>query len=151
LVLTNAHVVKDHKKVAVLFPAYDREKRVISDPKYYADRAKETGYIAEVVSRSVTRDLALIQLAKLPADVRPVGFAKQIASTGGVVYSIGGSGIDDDLLWRLSTGTVRGRSKRVYRDQQDVRDAMILETQSPTNPGDSGGPVVNGRVELVGV
>jgi HEAT repeat protein len=151
LVVTNLHVVKDHEKVIVLFPAFDNETQVITDPKYYLDRAKESGLVAEVVARSVSRDLALVQLAKLPPDVAPVAISRQPAATGTTVYSVGGSGVDDDLLWRLSTGTVRGRARVKDRYSQGVLDAMTLETQSPVNRGDSGGPVVNGRVELVGI
>jgi len=151
LVLTNAHVAQDYKKVAILFPVYDRDKQVITDFKYYEGRANEAGFPAEVLTRSISQDLALLQLDRLPSDVRPIGFSKQPASTGVTVYSIGGSGINNEVLWRLSTGTVRGRAKQEYRDSQGVRNAMVLETQSPVNPGDSGGPVVNARVELVGI
>jgi hypothetical protein len=30
-------------------------------------------------------------------------------------------------------------------------DAQVVETQSPSNPGDSGGPLANGQGEMVGV
>jgi HEAT repeat protein/S1-C subfamily serine protease len=151
LVLTNAHVVEDNKKVAVLFPFYDRDNQVIPDPGPYRDKAKETGPNATVVAKSEIQDLALVQIEQVPIGVRPVGISKLPASTGVTVYSIGGSGADDKLLWRLSTGTVRGRARQEYRGDVGHLHAMVLETQSPVNPGDSGGPVVNPRVELVGL
>ncbi len=151
LVLTNEHVVGSHKKVIVLFPAYDSENQVIADMKDY----KGKGIEANVLARSEKKDLALIQLDSLPSNVRPVGFAKP-SPTGATIYSVGASGTDledfsKSILWRLSSGTVRGRAKKVYRDQKGSREYMCLETQSPVNPGDSGGPVVNGQVELVGI
>ena len=53
-------------------------------------------------------------------------------------------------------GRVRGvRVKTFYNDDGNLgtirRHCKVVETQSPTNHGDSGGPVVNDRGEIVGV
>ncbi|WP_146575457.1 trypsin-like serine protease, partial [Botrimarina hoheduenensis] len=37
-----------------------------------------------------------------------------------------------------------------YEDGQQVQ-ARVLQTTSPINPGDSGGPIVNNNGELVGI
>ncbi len=63
----------------------------------------------------------------------------------------GGSGADDNLLWRLTKGNIRGRVQREQPADFGKVNAMILETDAPVNPGDSGGPVVNERGELVAV
>ena len=39
----------------------------------------------------------------------------------------------------------------LMRGFEPAFDCMILETDAPTNAGDSGGPVLNDRGELVGV
>ena len=71
---------------------------------------------------------------------------------------MGSSGVEyadwTGALWRKSSGEVR---RRVYREltpsgtHPHTLSAMYLESDRPANPGDSGGPVVNARGELVGL
>ena len=97
-------------------------------------------------------DLALIRVdRRLPDRAAAVPLARQPAATGSVVYSVGGSGAEDNLLWRLTKGNVCGRGQRRQAVDFGVLDCMILETDAPVNPGDSGGPVMNDRGELVAV
>ena len=77
--------------------------------------------------------------------------AAKPAATGSTVFSVGGSGADDNLLLRLTKGTVRGRAQRQVPTDSGVFDCTVLETDAPVNPGDSGGPVMNDRGELVAV
>ncbi|HSQ56890.1 MAG TPA: trypsin-like peptidase domain-containing protein, partial [Gemmata sp.] len=72
LVVTNAHVTGDFKQVAVMFAAFDAKGEVVTEAKYYLDRAKELGVKAVVKTRTISRDLAIVQLPKLPDNVRPV-------------------------------------------------------------------------------
>ena len=151
LVVTNDHVVGRADLVAVVFPLYDPKGELITDARKYESAIKEVAVKGEVIARDEGRDLALIRVERLPERTTAVAFARQPAATGSVVYSIGGSGADDNLLWRLTKGTVRGRAERRQQADFGVVDCTILETDSPVNPGDSGGPVVNERGELVGV
>ncbi len=152
LVVTNYHVVLRESRVAVVFPLYDGNGELVTDAsKYKKEKVDDFGCKGEVVGRDETRDLAIIRVERLPDRTAAVPLAPRPAATGSAVYSIGGSGAGDNLLWRLTKGTVRGRVRR----QQDADfgriDAMILETDAPVNPGDSGGPVANDRGELVAV
>src|SRR5438309_390239 len=60
---------------------------------------------------------------------------------------------------RLYNQLLHGTARQVYHkkfavgkdENKFVIDARIVETQTPTNPGDSGGPVVNEQGELVAV
>jgi S1-C subfamily serine protease len=90
-----------------------------------------------------------IRVDQVPANSGPVVLARDPAGPGETVFSVGGSGAADNLLWRLTKGTVRGRVARKPRVDFGVLDCMILEADAPTNPGDSGGPVLNDRGELV--
>ena len=152
LLLTNYHVAGDKGRLFVYFPAYDTKQSLITEIKYYADRKATLGINGSVVSQSKSVDLALIELERVPNNIVAIPLAVQPAATGSTIYSIGGSGVDSDALWRLTTGTVRGRHKDThrYRDGQEV-SSMLLETQSPVNPGDSGGPTISDRGELVGI
>lgn len=152
LVVTNDHVVDGAGRVSVLFPLFAPNGEPVTEPDRYLKRAKEVGTPGVVVARRRTKDLALVRLDRIPDGVRPVPISGGYAPTGSKVYSVGGSGASrQNLLWRLSAGMVRGRSERVVADGGGTRNAMVLETDAPVNPGDSGGPVVNDRGQLVAV
>lgn len=151
LVVTNYHVVGHADTVAVVFPLYDLKGDLVTDARRYESAVNKVAVKGEVIAREKGRDLALIRVERLPDRTVAAPFARQPAATGSVVYSIGGSGADDNLLWRLTKGNVRGRTERRQQADFGVVDCLILETDSPVNPGDSGGPVVNDRGELVGV
>jgi S1-C subfamily serine protease/HEAT repeat protein len=149
LMVTNAHVVKNEREVDVFFPAIDSEGFPKTEFKYYDDRARELAILGEVLVRNPTKDLALVRLSKVPPGVRPVSLALKPAAPGSKVFSIGNSGLNDGAMWRFTPGEVRGRSPQKYGDGLGEREYMVLETTAPSNPGDSGGPVVNARGELV--
>jgi tetratricopeptide (TPR) repeat protein len=104
-----------------------------------------------VVASDPTRDLVLIKLDSLPNDVTALKTARNAAEPSDRVHSVGNPGASD-AFWVYTSGTVRQvyRNKFQYQDGQKV-EAQVIETQSPLNPGDSGGPVVNDRGEVVGV
>lgn len=157
LLVTNQHVVGGQARVTLIFPMYDREEELVTDAREYRRRAKEIGVRAEVLARDEQRDLALVRAAELPERADVVPLAGRPAATGSGVYSVGNSGVGDNLLWRLTKGTVRGRvrQQKALSDSSNkvvLRiDCMILETDAPVNPGDSGGAVMNDRGDLVAV
>jgi HEAT repeat protein/S1-C subfamily serine protease len=155
LVLTNYHVVGTATEVVVFFPAYDREGDVITDLRHYVEQAPKIGIAGKVVASEAERDLALVQLARLPEDLVALPLAAKSASPGQKAFSIGASGVGGragGALWRYTTGEVRQvfRDEIRYQNGQRVR-CFIVETQAPTNPGDSGGPVVDDRGHLIAV
>jgi len=150
LVVTNFHVIDSISTVRVFFPQYDN-KRLIARRMSYLGRSHAWSISGRVVAADPKRDLALIQLAKLPASAVPIKLADRGASPGQTVHSIGNPGASR-ALWVYTSGTVRQvyRKQSLFSSGQQV-NATILETQSPVNRGDSGGPVVNGKGELVAV
>jgi len=112
---------------------------------------------AKVVARDPKRDLAVLQLeGPAPTEARAVKLAKDSPSPGQHVHSIGNPGASG-ALWVYTEGSVRqvyhNKIHSMDRDSGKAFDidARIVETQSPVNAGDSGGPVVNDRGELVAV
>lgn len=159
LVLTNSHVVSHGAPSVVFFPDFGSSaaSEPILHPRHYLEQATTLGLRGTVLADSPQRDLALIQLDRLPAHVPALPVASEPAPIGSMLYSIGASGIElgpnsvDGTLWRLSSGEARGRNRWSHVFPNQTVNAVFLETQKPINPGDSGGPTVNDRCQLVGI
>src|SRR5947209_239970 len=81
-VLTSDSELGGADEVRVQFPVRAKDGSVVTDKTKYLDRAKAGEAIAgKVVGRDKTRDLALVQLERLPDTARPV----RLAGTGPVV------------------------------------------------------------------
>jgi HEAT repeat protein/S1-C subfamily serine protease len=158
LVVTNYHVVREQQEATVIFPVY-KDKEPITEPKYYGENVKTLGIKGRVVDRDPGHDLALIQLESVPAGARVVQFASKSPKPAENVHSIGGSGVElrtgAGSLWNYTPGKVRqileDHWEYAYDSYVQRVNSYIVLTDSPTNPGDSGGPVCNDRVQLVAV
>jgi S1-C subfamily serine protease len=154
LVLTNYHVVEGMVDFVVFFPVYE-DNRLVSERNVYLAKAKrEDAMKGKVVAHDKRRDLALIQLDKVPEGIEPLPFAKSDPAPGDSVHSIGNPGASDSL-WVYTPGVVRSLGVKEWKAGGgnlllDLK-ARVVETNSPTNPGDSGGPCVNDNGELIGV
>lgn len=145
LLVTNEHVVGSLAEVAVLFPALDKDGKPVAEKRYYMEHG--TPIMADVIDADIGRDLAVIRLRDTPpAGTRALKLASKEPTPGAPLHSVGNPSASD-ALWVYSGGTVR----QVYHKEWMKRSARIIETQSPINKGDSGGPVVNGDGEVVGV
>src|SRR5205823_3994391 len=134
------------------FPRFDGDELLVESGDYLR---KQTPIDGRVLATDGNRDLALVQLASLPDGIEPLPLAQKSPSPGETVHSIGNSGLYEGLssgsLWWYTQGTVRQVSlHRVEAKDKKARVRMI-ETQSPVNRGDSGGPVLNNQAEVVGV
>jgi S1-C subfamily serine protease len=157
IVLTNYHVVGDRREdetVFIFFPVIQKG-RVVAERKVYMDLlGKKQAHLGKVIARDSKRDLALIQVqTPLPVGVQQVRLAPSSASPGQRVHSLGNPGGTD--LWSYTQGFVRQIGHKKWQPKAGDRvydfEARVLTTQSPTNPGDSGGPLFNDRGELVAV
>jgi serine protease Do len=123
-----------------------------------ADRITVTvggrSYPADLVGYNRRRDIAVIQLlgaAGLPA--APIGDSAQLAA-GQPVVALGNANGSDGPLTR-ETGTVTGFGRTVNAEDSltGSKDELggLFEFAAPVVAGDSGGPVVNGAGQVVGV
>lgn len=149
LLVTNFHVVGDARAAVIFFPDF-KDSRPVNDRNHYLKNVRTLGIRGRVLGVDRKRDLALIELDKLPQDAKAIDLAAESAGPGAVVQSIGNSG-SSEALWVFTSGTVRSNYQKQFRTGAGEHDFMVLETQSPINPGDSGGPVVNSDGELVGI
>lgn len=149
LLVTNFHVVGDARAAVIFFPDY-KDDQPINDRNHYLQNVRKLGVRGRVLGVDRKRDLALVELDRLPEGVKAIDLATGTSSPGAVVQSIGNSG-SSDALWVFTSGTVRSSYQKQFRTGAGEHDFKVLETQSPINPGDSGGPVVNDKGELVGI
>ncbi len=156
LLVTNHHVVwrnegelivQEDAYFRVYFPSYEKGKLLTN-----RDERLQNGkwFHARLLDSDPARDLALLVVDELPADAAPLPLAAESAEPGERIHSLGNAGASG-ALWVYTSGTVR----QVYHTRDTLSglplDYMRLESQSPTNSGDSGGPVVNDQGEIVAI
>jgi tetratricopeptide (TPR) repeat protein len=148
LIVTNHHVVGSNDTIQVYFPAR-KDGKVVAERQHYLSKVKPV--VGKVIDSDPVRDLAVVQVAALPAGTAELKLAGEGVEPGDKLHCLGNPGASE-ALWVYNTGTVRQVYKTTlrYRDGQVV-SARLIETQAPINPGDSGGPVLNGAGEVVGV
>jgi S1-C subfamily serine protease len=154
LVLTNYHVVLDNPAAKVFFPHF-RDGQPVAEKDYYRDRAKRLAIDARVLAVDKKADLAIIRLDSIPDGTEAIPLAAASPDPGETVHSIGSAG-KSDALFGYVKGSVRQVYKKEWRAELAPRkiatfEAKVVETDSATNPGDSGGPLLNAAGELVGV
>ncbi len=154
LLVTSHHVVSSKdlwavhdNRIKVFFPE-TRKGMTLSDPEAVLREGKP--YSAHIVDSDPGRDLAILQVEQLPADLEPLPLSQEGCQPAESVHSIGNSG--GQALWVYTSGTVRQvfRKDLLIGSLRKIR-VTCVETQTPINPGDSGGPVVNDDGQVVAV
>ena len=149
LVITNFHVVGEARAAVIFFPDIKNGKAVVTR-QHYLDNVKTLGIRGRVLGVDRKRDLALVELDKLPEEAIVIPMASESAGPGENVESIGNPGTTD-ALWVYTSGTVRSVYQKTFRTGAGEHDFKVVETQAPINSGDSGGPVLNSNGELVAI
>jgi RNA polymerase sigma factor (sigma-70 family) len=157
LVVTNYHVVDEADFVFVQFPQYTKSGQMITSPKTYMDNIPLGQAIkGKVLHRDRSRDLALVELEKVPAGTPAIPLAKKTPRLGTTVWNIGRPG-GVEQLFGITQGNVRAVGVEVHQVDGHGPDsafrvrARILTMSNPIALGDSGGPGIDRRGYLVGV
>lgn len=140
-ILTSAHVVAGYKNVGVIFK-----------PMQHGVAPRESDAVkAAVVRVDEVADLALIKLAGLPADVRPL----RLGAFEKVHVGLGVQAIGHPFgeAWSYTSGIVsQVRPNYEWRTVDGLMHrADVVQTQTPSNPGNAGGPVLNYAGDIVGI
>jgi S1-C subfamily serine protease len=151
IVVTNHHVIAGASDIDLVFPVRANGEVLLDRSAYLEFYDNDQHWIpAELVMDAPDKDLALLQVDRLPRSARPLRLARTPVSPPDKVYSLGNP---KDEVWICTSGSVRHpvhmREFALGRGQQVSARAFV--TDSPINPGDSGGPVVNEQCELVGI
>lgn len=134
-IVTNYHVVEGEKDLEVAFP---------------------TGFKirGQVIGTDLDSDLAIIQV-KAPAEQLhplPLGDSDQV-SIGQTVVAIGNPfGLEGTMTLGIVSGLGRTlRSLHTTNDGGSFSVADVIQTDAAVNPGNSGGPLLNLKGEVIGV
>jgi tetratricopeptide (TPR) repeat protein len=154
LIVTNFHVVASGgmtpaSTVRVVFPAY-KGKELIAEASFYDANFESLAVQGEVIASDPQRDLAVVEVASLPAGEQALALAAEEPSPGESVATIGNPG-PSQARWVFNQGAVRQVYRAEYGENGQFIAARVVETQNPLNHGDSGGPLVNEAGEVVGV
>jgi hypothetical protein len=155
LVLTTFAAVGENDHTFVQFSVRDKDGTVLTDKRKYIERIPAGQAIkGKVLFRDKSRDLALVQLERLPPDTFALPFAPESVPLQSAVYWIG-HWTDENEAFIITAGTVR--EVRVQdlalgvAEVYVVRAKMLLSITTPRGKGPNGGPIVDTRGRLVGL
>ena len=160
LVVTNAHVTDKGKRIDVYFPVRNRKGILISARNFYLNQnnwevLRELGYYTSgrVIAENFKTDLAIISLDGLPETSRQIEFSTAVGmNKNDPVEVLGNPGALD--LWRWTAG----RFQTTFQKDVGFSDTSLqkikvdlLHIKADIFGGNSGGPVLNNRGQLVGI
>lgn len=134
-IVTNNHVISGAETIDVVFGGGERRR-------------------ATIQGTDVDSDLAVINVADLPAGVTPVPLGDSSSLTiGEFVIAIGNPfGESGSMTLGIVSGLGRTlNSQRILPSGGSFSIPQVIQTDAAINPGNSGGPLLNLRGEVVGV
>jgi S1-C subfamily serine protease len=156
LVVTCLHVMHDQKQTTVYFPMWSKFGLMVNGLDYLRSKNGITG---RVVATDEDRDIAILQLDRLPANVQALEMADKAPPAGTPIFLVGNSTpgaktIAEVRLWQQYSTKI---SRLAYSTQKLENEGMkqvhtwAIEIEALVSSGDSGDPVVDGDGRLVGV
>jgi tetratricopeptide (TPR) repeat protein len=149
LIVTNHHVVDGDgppDSLLCFFPV-SRNGEWVTDPVHYL----QNGNLAcrgTVIASTAQHDLALLQLDRIPAGIKPLPIAARSAAPGSQLHSVASLQSGTQTMWTYTFGRVRGVG---LRDNAFGHRTRMIECQMAINQGNSGGAIVNDYGDVVGV
>ena len=138
--LTNWHVVQGYDSVYVIF----KPKKGIEL------KNEELVYVAKVIKVDQVTDLALLKIEDPPHNFSTLKLGNiEDVDVAQDVHAIGHPGGN---VWTYTTGTI-SQIRPNYEIPHDIMTfkSNVIQTQTPINPGSSGGPLLNNNAEIVGI
>ena len=145
LVVTNYHVIEGAKHATVTFA--DKKILVVD------------GFVAV----NVSKDLALLHVQSHNKELPALRLAESLPAKGDRVFAFGApmglsGSVSDGIVAAIRPGhevrltLLRLAHRDIYHDVLGYdMDTQWIQTTAPISPGNSGGPLVNGNGEVVGV
>lgn len=121
---------------------FDLHQPSLVTPVYLRDSAGKTFAVNQVLRYSQHRDLIEFNLKSVPAKVQPLAIASE-SRIGQFVFTVGNA-LGDGIVTR--SGYITSFTPEpVDGDWNDIRYS------APASPGNSGGPLLNKKLEVVGI
>ncbi len=138
-------------RVGVAFPVF-ADGKAVGDRDAYRDpvtlHSSGNWAIGTVVARDPARDLAVIELDRLPESAAALSFAEAEPKLGATVRAMSHP-VGLEFVFAHSTGSVRQRGTlKLSRDGAKVPVAVL---QLPAQAAAAGGPIVTEAGELLGI
>jgi S1-C subfamily serine protease len=138
-ILTNYHVIRDAKQIAVIFK-----------PERGVDVRKDLAFAAVPVKVDESHDLAMLRVEAPLRLLHPLSLGDiSKLEVGDDVHAIGHP---EGEVWTYTTGTISQiRPKYQWKDENGTHTATVIQTQTAINPGNSGGPLLNNNAQVIGI
>ena len=132
-IVTNNHVIADAEKIEVTL----NDKR---------------SYTAEVIGKDPTTDLALLKIKETGLPFMAYGNSDNV-KVGEWVLAVGNP---FNLTSTVTAGIISAKARNINIIENDPSKGLnpiesFLQTDAAVNPGNSGGALVNGNGELIGI
>jgi len=132
-IITNNHVIADAEKIEVTL----NDKR---------------NYTAEVIGKDPTTDLALLKIKETDLPFMAYGNSDNV-KVGEWVLAVGNP---FNLTSTVTAGIISAKARNINIMENDPTRGLnpvesFLQTDAAVNPGNSGGALVNGKGELIGI
>jgi serine protease Do len=137
-IITNAHVVANARRVDVVLPGRSAEEGVRTMTK-----ARGRTVDAKVIGVAREIDLALLKVAETDLPALPFADYDEVRQ-GEMVFAFGSP---EGLRGSVTMGIVSA----VARQPNPDNPLVYVQTDAPINHGNSGGPLVNVKGQLVGI
>lgn len=147
LFVTTDSLIRDEKTVEAMAPIVEGTG-VVTDLDAYHSKKGALGIAGRVKAQDATKNLALIELDRLPDGLQPVGFAIDSPTANAPIFAITGADGPPARVWRPLAGTFTSRAKRKVETPRGSIVAMQVQVACPLREADSGGPLANDRGEL---
>jgi S1-C subfamily serine protease len=143
LILTNTHVVLSDDKPWKYIFIYLKPEKLTGDSKKDMKRA----FAAKIVALNPGYDLAILQMINPPNNLQPLPLLDNINTIGPgeATAAIGHPG--GGAAWTLTTG----RISSIRENYNNIKGWDVIQTQTPLNPGNSGGPLLDGNGTIIGI
>ena len=148
IIATNYHVIEGAKEIRVSFPG-DKSKGTF----------KSQGYIGYYIKK----DMALIKIDPGDKKLIPLPLAKELPHQGEPVAAFGAPlGFEDTVTRGIVSAVREGKDLRKMLMHGNIdgygkdglgyeENATWIQTDTPVSPGNSGGPLVNFKGEVIGI